>query len=116
MAHASLKEQSLNYVRAGAHRVRAGFFQSIQITIASMGAYLFAERVLGHEEPIFAAVAAMVSLGYVSGSTHSRRILEVSFGVSLGILIGDLFCRCSGAALAGHACPVYFGASGQVLR
>jgi len=33
-----MKEQFLNYVRAGAHRVRAGFFQSIQITIASMGA------------------------------------------------------------------------------
>ena len=99
MAHASLKEQFLNYVRAGAHRVRAGFFQSIQITIASMGAYLFAERVLGHEEPIFAAVAALVSLGYVSGSTHSRRILEVSFGVSLGILIGDLFLQMLGRGI-----------------
>ena len=29
-------------------------------------------------------------LGYVSGAKHSRRILEVSFGVTLGILIGDL--------------------------
>ena len=55
-----------------------------------MGAWLFAERVLGHHEPIFAPVAALVSLGYVRGAKHSRRILEVSFGVTLGILIGDL--------------------------
>ncbi len=63
------------------------------------GGVSFAERVLGHEEPIFAAVAALVSLGYVSGSTHSRRILEVSFGVSLGILIGDLFLQMLGRGI-----------------
>ena len=84
------EQNTRQFVREGIHRVRADFFQSVQIVAASMGAWLFAERVLGHHEPIFAPVAALVSLGYVSGAKHSRRILEVSFGVTLGILIGDL--------------------------
>lgn len=78
------------FIHEGMHRVRVDFFQSVQIVAASMGAWLFAEHILGHQEPIFAPVAALVSLGYVSGAKHSRRILEVSFGVTLGILIGDL--------------------------
>lgn len=84
------EQNTRQFIREGIHRVRADFFQSVQIVAASMGAWLFAERVLGHHEPIFAPVAALVSLGYVSGAKHSRRILEVSFGVTLGILIGDL--------------------------
>ena len=84
------EQNTRQFVREGLHRVRADFFQSVQIVAASMGAWLFAEHVLGHHEPIFAPVAALVSLGYVSGAKHSRRILEVSFGVTLGILIGDL--------------------------
>lgn len=84
------EQNTRQFIREGIHRVRADFFQSVQITAASMGAWLFSEHVLGHKEPIFAAVAALVALGYVSGAKHSRRILEVSFGVTLGILIGDL--------------------------
>ena len=84
------EQNARQFVHEGIERVRADFFQSVQIVAASMGAWLFSEHVLGHQEPIFAAVAALVSLGYVSGAKHSRRILEVSFGVTLGILIGDL--------------------------
>lgn len=84
------EQNTRQFIREGIHRVRADFFQSVQIVAASMGAWLFSEHVLGHKEPIFAPVAALVSLGYVSGAKHSRRILEVSFGVTLGILIGDL--------------------------
>lgn len=84
------EQNTRQFIREGIHRVQADFFQSVQIVAASMGAWLFAERILGHHEPIFAPVAALVSLGYVSGAKHSRRILEVSFGVTLGILIGDL--------------------------
>ena len=84
------EQNTRQFIREGIHRVQADFFQSVQIVAASMGAWLFAEHILGHQEPIFAPVAALVSLGYVSGAKHSRRILEVSFGVTLGILIGDL--------------------------
>ncbi|MDO4916527.1 MAG: FUSC family protein, partial [Rothia sp. (in: high G+C Gram-positive bacteria)] len=57
--------------------------------MSGIGAYAFAQYILGHREPIFAATAAIVSLGYVRGSTHARRMLEVTLGVTIGILIGD---------------------------
>lgn len=74
-------------------------FQALQIVAAGIGAYAFAEKVLGHHEPIFAATAAIVSLGFVSGATHLRRILEVSIGVTLGILVGDLLMLALGRGL-----------------
>ncbi|WP_082469934.1 FUSC family protein [Curtobacterium sp. S6] len=75
--------------RLGMSRVRAGFFQSIQITVAAVGAYFLAEVLLRHHQPLFAATAAIVSLGYVSGGNHMRRILEVAIGCTLGIAVGD---------------------------
>ncbi|MEX3610585.1 FUSC family protein [Rothia sp. LK2588] len=84
-----LKRKVINQSKAGFTRVREGFLQSLQIVLASVGAYAFCRDVLGHPEPIFAATAAVVSLGYVRGATHSRRILEVTLGVTLGILVGD---------------------------
>lgn len=85
--------------KEGWARVQGGFFQSLQIVVAGIGAYLFAEKVLGHTEPIFAATAAIVSLGFISGATHIRRILEVSLGVTLGILMGDLMLLVTGRGI-----------------
>lgn len=82
-----------------ASRVRQDFFQSLQIVASGIGAYYIADHLLGHHEPIFAATAAIVSLGYVSGATHARRILEVSSGVVLGIVIGDLLMMVMGRGL-----------------
>lgn len=76
--------------RQGLARVRGGFLQSVQITLAAVVAYAIAERVLGHHGPIFAATAAIVSLGYGNGAAHLRRILEVSIGCTLGIVTGDV--------------------------
>ncbi|MDY6052024.1 MAG: FUSC family protein [Rothia sp. (in: high G+C Gram-positive bacteria)] len=85
----SIEKYAQERSRKGWRRMKDGFFQSLQIVVSGIGAYLFAEKVLGHTEPIFAATAAIVSLGYITGATHARRILEVSFGVTLGILMGD---------------------------
>ena len=46
------EQNTRQFVREGVHRVRADFFQSVQIVAASMGAWLFAEHILGHHEPI----------------------------------------------------------------
>lgn len=87
---APFKVRLKNDFRTRSTRVRKDFFQSLQIVVSVIVAYLVAEKVLGHHEPIFAATAAIVSLGYVRGATHARRILEVSAGVVLGIIIGDV--------------------------
>ncbi|MFI7579672.1 aromatic acid exporter family protein [Kocuria sp. M1N1S27] len=75
--------------RVGLTRVRTGVLQSVQMTVASVGAYVIAEQLLGHSGPIFAATAALVSLGFAKGELRYRRVLEVSIGCTLGIAVGD---------------------------
>ncbi|MDO4919222.1 aromatic acid exporter family protein [Kocuria sp.] len=75
--------------RTGWTRMSAGFFQAVQMTVAAVVAYVIAERLLGHHGPIFAATAALVSLGYAKGGLRYRRVLEVSLGCTLGIIMGD---------------------------
>ncbi|MFW0109278.1 FUSC family protein [Rothia sp. P13129] len=88
-AWSRLVQSFCDWFMTGMRRVREGFFQSLQIVASGIGAYIFAQHVLGHSEPIFAATAAIVSLGYVRGATHARRMLEVTIGVTLGVIIGD---------------------------
>ncbi|RKQ33655.1 FUSC family protein [Kocuria tytonis] len=82
--------------RTGWTRVTSGFFQAVQMTVAAVGAYIIAERLLGHHGPIFAATAALVSLGYAKGGLRYRRVLEVSLGCTLGIIMGDLLIHVLG--------------------
>ena len=82
--------------RSGWARMTSGFFQAVQMTVAAVGAYVIAERLLGHQGPIFAATAALVSLGYAKGGLRYRRVLEVSIGCTLGIVMGDLLIQVLG--------------------
>ncbi|WP_270264011.1 FUSC family protein [Kocuria marina] len=82
--------------RSGWARMTSGFFQAVQMTVAAVGAYVIAERLLGHHGPIFAATAALVSLGYAKGGLRYRRVLEVSIGCTLGIVMGDLLIHVLG--------------------
>lgn len=74
----------------GLLRVRSGLAQALQVTVAAVGAFVFAERVLGHHGPIFAATAATIALGFSKGGVRYRRVLEVSIGCTLGILLAEL--------------------------
>lgn len=82
--------------RTGWARMTSGIFQAVQMTLAAVGAYIIAERLLGHHGPIFAATAALVSLGYAKGGLRYRRVLEVSIGCTLGIVMGDLLIHVLG--------------------
>ncbi|MUN64014.1 FUSC family protein [Kocuria sediminis] len=85
--------------RVGLTRVRTGLLQSFQITVASVGAYVIAERLLGHSGPIFAATAALVALGFAKDGLRYRRVLEVSIGCTLGIAVGDTLIHVLGAGV-----------------
>ncbi len=61
-----------------------------QCAVAAAVAWLLAREVLGHPQPFFAPVAAIVSLG-LSYRQRLQRVAEVTVGVALGVLIGDLF-------------------------
>ena len=66
-----------------------------QCAVAAALAWALARVVLGHPQPFFAPVAAIVSLG-LSYRQRLQRVAEVTVGVALGVLIGDLFVHVFG--------------------
>ena len=76
--------------RAGGARLRGDIVQALQLTVAAIGAFVFAENVLGHTGPIFAATAATVALGFSKGGQRYRRVLEVAIGCTLGIALAEV--------------------------
>jgi uncharacterized membrane protein YgaE (UPF0421/DUF939 family) len=81
--------------RVGFSRSRKSFPRAVQITVCAVGAYAFAEHVLGHQGPLFAATSALISLGF-SREPRLRRVIEVAAGCTLGIAVGDLLLHALG--------------------
>jgi len=69
--------------------MRARRWQVAQCAVAAGVAWFLAHELLHHKSPVFAAVAAIVSLGTSYGQ-RLRRVAEVTLGVALGVLLGDL--------------------------
>jgi uncharacterized membrane protein YgaE (UPF0421/DUF939 family) len=71
-----------------AERLRANLGWIAQAALATAAAWLLAQRIFGHERPIFAPVAALIG---VSASLGQRRrsAVEMVIGVALGIGIAD---------------------------
>ncbi|MHA7282627.1 FUSC family protein [Arthrobacter sp. TMS2-4] len=84
--------------RIGFKRSANSVVTALQMTVCAVGAYAFAEQVLGHEGPLFAATASMISLGF-SRDPRLRRVLEVAIGCTLGIAVGDLLLALFGNGL-----------------
>jgi uncharacterized membrane protein YgaE (UPF0421/DUF939 family) len=70
-------------------RWRGKSFQIAQCAIAAGLAWLIASDLLGHDTPFFAPIAAVLSLGTSYGQ-RLRRVVEVTIGVAIGVLVGDL--------------------------
>lgn len=70
-------------------RWRTKRWQIVQCALAAGVAWFLAKDLLGHELPVFAPIAAVVSLG-TSYAQRLRRVAEVTAGVSIGVLLGDL--------------------------
>ena len=84
--------------RVGILRVRSSLLKIVQITVCAVSAYWFAEQVLGHVEPLFAATSAMIASGF-GRDTTLRRTLEVALGCTLGIAVGDLLLSLLGPGI-----------------
>lgn len=69
-------------------RVRANVWWLAQAALATAAAWILAQQLFGHERPIFAPVAALIS---VSASLGKRRrsAVEMVFGIAVGIGIAD---------------------------
>ena len=77
-------------------RLRRYRWHIAQCSVAAALAWALAYYVLGNPTPFFAPVAAIVSLGLGYGR-RPRRVAEVTVGVALGVLIGDVFAHVFGA-------------------
>lgn len=93
-AHSFVRNRS----RVGLRRSRSSLLPAVQITVGAVGAYAFAEQVLGHEGPLFAATSSLIALGF-SRDPRLRRVLEVGFGCTLGIAVGDVLLAVLGTGL-----------------
>lgn len=109
MARASLSSTRKilgSRARAGLRRVRASLSKIVLATVGSVFSYWFAEVVLHHSGPLFAATSALISLNFASTS-HVRRTMEVALGCTLGIAVGDLLLSLFGQGLWQAALVVF---------
>jgi uncharacterized membrane protein YgaE (UPF0421/DUF939 family) len=89
-------ERSLVSARTRAERLRDAARAIVQATLAATIAWLVATEIVGHQQPFFAPVSAMITLGLTQGQ-RGRRAVEVVLGVTLGIAVADLLVMVLGA-------------------
>jgi uncharacterized membrane protein YgaE (UPF0421/DUF939 family) len=85
-------------IRTGFVRSRNSLIPALQMTGCAVGAYAFAEYVLGHSGPLFAATSSLIALGF-SREPRLRRVVEVGLGCTIGIAVGDLLLHWLGAGI-----------------
>jgi uncharacterized membrane protein YgaE (UPF0421/DUF939 family) len=89
---AELLEQAADVSRAELRtrreRIIATARPILQSSVAAALAWLVATEVVGHEQPFFAPIAALVTLGLTVGERR-RRAVEIAIGVAVGIAIAD---------------------------
>ena len=88
-----------SFASAGTARLRAGGWAIAQTAVAAGAAYLLAMYVLGHERPLFAPIAAVISLSVTLGS-RGRRTVELIVGVAVGLMVADLISLLLGTGWA----------------
>ncbi len=114
-------ERSRVSMRTRVDRLRVSWRSILQAGVASGVAWVIATEVLGHGQPFFAPVSAIITLG-LTMSQRGRRAVEIALGVALGIAVGDLLVLGIGVGPAQLALVVMlamaialFLGSGQLL-
>jgi uncharacterized membrane protein YgaE (UPF0421/DUF939 family) len=86
-------EQAAEASRAGLRtrreRIIATARPILQTSVAASCAWLAATELVGHQQPFFAPISAVITLGLTVGQRR-RRAVELAIGVSVGITIADL--------------------------
>ena len=90
--HPELLEQAAEASRAGLRtrrdRIATGARPILHSAIAAALAWLVATELIGHEQPFFAPISAVITLGLTVGERR-RRAVELAIGVAVGIAIAD---------------------------
>ena len=79
----------IDAVRRRFRRLSGSYLLVVQICLASVAAWVVATEVIGHVQPFFAPVAAVVTVTAGLGQRH-RVVVELVIGVAVGILVGEL--------------------------
>ena len=74
---------------AGYARLRTSVWPVLQAAVAASLAYFLADVVVGHGQPFFAPIAAVICLGVTLGQ-RNRRAIELVIGVAVGLMVADL--------------------------
>lgn len=77
-------------------RLRSSALPIVQCALAAGLAWWVAKDLVGHQQPFFAPIAAVVSLGLGLGA-RLRRSVELVCGVTVGIGVGDLLVSLIGS-------------------
>jgi uncharacterized membrane protein YgaE (UPF0421/DUF939 family) len=85
-------------LRAGMWRIRSNWWPILQTAMAASAAWYLANLVLGHEQPVVAAIAAVISLG-ATVDQKGRRAIEWVLGVAFGLAAADMVMLVIGAGL-----------------
>jgi uncharacterized membrane protein YgaE (UPF0421/DUF939 family) len=110
-------------VRAGVAQVRLSLWPAVQTAAAAAIAWSIAHYLLGHEQPFFAAVAAVIAMGSSRGQ-RGRRALEMVAGVTLGVAVADLLLlaidpvplRIALGALVAMSVAILIGGGGTLVN
>jgi Fusaric acid resistance protein-like len=71
-------------LRTRRERIIATARPILQSAVAAALAWLVATEVVGHEQPFFAPISALITLGLTVGERR-RRAVEIAIGVAVGI-------------------------------
>jgi uncharacterized membrane protein YgaE (UPF0421/DUF939 family) len=86
-------------VRDRLRRVRFTALPIAQAALAAALAWAIATSpVVGHDQPFFAPIAALISVGVGLGQ-KLQRVIELVAGVALGVLVGDLLVQFIGVGV-----------------
>ncbi|WP_139977365.1 FUSC family protein [Nocardioides litoris] len=91
-----VQQRSRRSLRERLQRFRDKRWQIAQCAVAAGVAWFIARDLLGHDVPVFAPIAAVVSLG-TSYAQRLRRVAEVTAGVAIGVFLGDLLVALLGS-------------------
>ncbi|WP_425303548.1 FUSC family protein [Nocardia wallacei] len=86
----TVRDSGRQRLRNGGQRLRRSALPIVQCAVGAALAWFLAHRVVGHPQPFFAPMAAVISIG-VSFGARLRRSVELVAGVAVGIGIGDFF-------------------------
>jgi uncharacterized membrane protein YgaE (UPF0421/DUF939 family) len=75
--------------RARRDALRELAYPIVQAALAAAVAWALAHDAIGHPRAFFAPIAALIALG-VAASNRTRRVVELTLGVAVGIGVGDL--------------------------